>query len=320
MGTPPCPTPFRRQFCLLFCFGTVALAQQALIERSKREPTRLLQSLPENQSASSRRRLPFKKHTRCTSGMISDIAPCPCWGPKSVKKVKNAPAIAGMRLCPECKKNRLCGSGCQDKINPVSNCEGIYCNAKFCATCRKKFIARRSTSATRAKVATKNAGERRRSRPPPPPRTRAQSTYGQTRPNKPPSALLVSESSDPSGDSNDEHGVITCLTTTQGCQGPDQPPQVVNGIKVKCPVCDPIRARRPTPATDKYLDSTKAETFALRTGGPEATLQSEIDAMEQQLQPGSSNSRIVRRRVLERLLHYENYYSSGAEGHPRYYN
>merc|ERR1712098_739818 len=27
-----------------------------------------------------------------------------------------------------------------------------------------------------------------------------------------------------------------------------------------------------------------------------------------------------RRRVMERLLHYENFYSSGAEGHPRYYN
>jgi len=27
-----------------------------------------------------------------------------------------------------------------------------------------------------------------------------------------------------------------------------------------------------------------------------------------------------RRRVAERLLHYENFYSSGAEGHPRYYN
>jgi len=27
-----------------------------------------------------------------------------------------------------------------------------------------------------------------------------------------------------------------------------------------------------------------------------------------------------RRRVMERLLHYENFYSSGAEGHPRYFN
>merc|ERR1711964_310892 len=32
-----------------------------------------------------------------------------------------------------------------------------------------------------------------------------------------------------------------------------------------------------------------------------------------------SAARGTRRRLAERLLHYENFYSSGAEGHPRYY-
>merc|ERR1712000_66065 len=43
-------------------------------------------------------------------------------------------------------------------------------------------------------------------------------------------------------------------------------------------------------------------------------LKAEIDRREAQ----AVSAR--RRRVAERLLHYENFYSSGAEGHPRYFN
>merc|ERR1711964_291400 len=64
----------------------------------------------------------------------------------------------------------------------------------------------------------------------------------------------------------------------------------------------------------KPLESLKARLAKAKA----AEDWSECEALQKKIKSLGPKSR--HRRVMERLLHYENYYSSGKDGHPRYYN